>query len=61
MAIVKVDRPDNSKGQTLLDSRAPRNRVFSSEDALQPTKTAKTRFLGFCRSPRQLKKGSRRI
>ena len=38
---MKVDRPDNSKSQTLLDSRAPRNRVFSrivGYSRLQPQK-----------------------
>jgi hypothetical protein len=29
LAIVKVDRPDNSISLTVLDSRVPRNRVFS--------------------------------
>ncbi|MBD0340125.1 MAG: hypothetical protein ICV61_04305 [Microcoleus sp. Co-bin12] len=41
MAIVKVDRPDNSISLTVLDSRAARNRVFSrilGYSRLQPQK-----------------------
>jgi hypothetical protein len=48
---VKVDRPDNSKSQTVLDSRAIRNRVFSRILGYSRRKPQKPGFFDFVARP----------
>jgi len=49
--MVKVDRPDNSISQTVFDSRAPRNRVFSRMVGYSRLQRQKPGFFDFVDRP----------
>ena len=48
---MKVDSPDNSISQTVLDSRVPRNRVFSGIVGYSRGKPQKPGFFDFVAGP----------